>query len=180
MANEGINTALEILNQMFGREWQSREADKERAHKLMSMRVQSDENELQALNRRIERESDEVRRLETEHAKLTGFLKERGESGTQDAKQLAAQKLGFYEAKRSDKKNQLSELNKRAQELNVSMANFINMRDGIASGLYEKFVGADKDKSLIGLSHMSPEERKAAIEYQGSLDKNVEDRKSVV
>ena len=172
MANEEINTALEVLNQMFGREWQSREADKERAHKLMSMRVQSDENELEALNRRIERESQEVRQLETEHAKLTGFLKER--NLTSDAQKIAGNKLGFYETKRNDKNNQLAELNKRAQELNTSMAGFINMRDSIASGLYEKFVGADKDKSLIGLSHMSPEERKAAIDHQSSLDQSVD------
>jgi len=170
---EGVADALGTLNQILGREWQDRQADKERGLKLTAMKIQSDERELDRLNEYVMTLEKDARDMETEFAKLTNIQTSLGkleaESGgvRTDAQGLIEQNRTVLAADRKSLDERMIDAKSRREQVLSDLGQWSQVARSVAPEAYEEYRAADKEKGLVAEAIISPEEWSSLLKDRG-------------
>jgi len=141
--------ALNVLNQMLGREWQSREADKDRGLKIAAMKIESDERELTRLNQYVVGLEKQQEEMEKEWRNLTGLEarlakneEDTGVVGT-DAQGIVGRKKTNLAVSREGVDKRIADVNSRREQLAVDRSTWAKTIYDIAPEAYDKYRGKD-------------------------------------
>jgi len=147
--NEQTISALDTLNQILGREWQGREADKDRGLKIAGMKIASDERELDRLNiyvSGLEKKQDE---MDKEWRDLTGIqnslnkLQEDSGIKNTDAQGLLELNKKNIAVDRGGLDERLSSVNAKRASLIDDRRIWAKTKYDIAPEAYESYRGKD-------------------------------------
>jgi hypothetical protein len=147
--DRGTIHALDTLNQILGRGWQSREASKDRGLKIASMKIASDERELDRLNQyaiTLEAEQaeneKEFQRLSKLQRNLTK-LEEESNVGNTDAKGIVEQTRSNIATSSKGIDDRLSSVQARREKLASDRKVWADTLYKVAPEAYEKYRGKD-------------------------------------
>jgi hypothetical protein len=171
--NEGTIYALDQLNTILGRQWQSREADKDRGMKIAAMKVASDERELDRLNQLVISKEKQVSELETQFEATAGVQRslDKLEDDTgivgSDAKGLLEQNKKTLAMDRNGLMSRLNDLNARREKVSSDIASYTSVATELAPELFSKFKGDVKKQGIREGTQIDAEEWKQVQKYMG-------------
>lgn len=176
IASQSTLQALDFLDRALNRNFQESEAQKDRASRLMAMKVQSDENELNRLNNLVQMKSNQLADINQKFASTIGTVEkisdEQKANGIKtDAVKLLQRKASGYADERAYQLEQLNRLDNEIQSRvnDIGLWSEAGMR--IAPEMFQKYKKADKRKGINEESILSPEEMQMAFKDVFSSDK---------
>jgi len=157
--------ALEVLNQLLARAQSGREADKDRAMRIMSLKIASDEAEANRLTNYLGSLMAQNAALEQEYVKSTGIQKkmdnmivESDYAGTGAGSAIVGQKRSTIAMDRAGLKQQISEAETERRDIMGRLGMYYDAANRLAPELFEKYVGVGEDKTLSGISTIGDDE----------------------
>jgi hypothetical protein len=163
--SEGSAQALTVLNQILGRAEVGRQADKDRALKIVQMKIATDEAEANRLNTYLNSLSAQNLVLEQEYVKATGLQskmdslgQEDGYAGDGSGSAIAAKKTGVLAMDRAGLKERITEAEAERQDILNRMSSYFEAYNRLAPEQFERYVQAGADKTLSGMSTIGDDE----------------------
>jgi hypothetical protein len=169
--NEQTISALDTLNQILGREWQSREADKDRGLKIAGMKIASNERELDRLNQMVMSKEKQVSELETQFEQLSGVgrsldkLQEDSGIMNTDAKGLIEKNRSNLAMDREGLLSRLDDLNSRKEGVSRDITSYSSVASELAPELFSKFKGDIKKQGIREGTQIDAKEWQQIVDY---------------
>lgn len=176
IASQSTLQALDFLDRALNRNFQESEAQKDRASRLMAMKVQSDENELNRLNNLVQMKSNQLADINQKFAATIGIVgkisdEQKANGIKTDAVKLLQRKASGYADERAYQLEQLNRLDNEIQSRVNDIGLWSEAGQRIAPEMFQKYKKADKRRGINEESILSTEEMQMAFKDVFSSDK---------
>jgi len=169
--DQGTIQALGVLDNILGRQAANTQRDKDRAGRLLELKIRSDEREIDRLTARLTNLQNQNSNLAQEFTKLTGVSAKMDKiqndpnyAGSGRGKAAVEKQRSVIAMDRQGIQSQITAALDERETLMGRVGAFYNAYGTIAPKAFEKYVQTGADQTLTGISTIGPDELDAIKE----------------